>query len=389
MTSAIRLRGITWNHSRGFLPMVATAQRFGETHPGVEIVWEKRSLQEFADYPVERLAETFDLLVVDHPFVGYAARHRVFIPLDETPDKVLIDGFLSEQARDSAGASHASYFYDGRQWALSIDAATPVSSWRPDLLERAQTSPPENWEDLLVLAKRGWVAFPAIPIDSLMNFYMLCCALGSEPFPAGNTFVDSDTGAEALALLRELVALCPAEILNWNPIAVYEAMASRSDIAYCPFAYGYSNYARAGYAANALRFGDLGRIRGGARARSTLGGTGLAISAGCRNPDVAFQYARYVASSDCQGGLYLQSGGQPGRLSAWTSVEANRLTNDFFKETLPSIERAYLRPRYCGYIKFQDQAAAVVHKFLREGGDARPAVSEMRRLFELSQASQR
>jgi len=43
------LRGITWDHTRGFLPMVATAQRFSELHPDVRITWEKRSLQHFAD----------------------------------------------------------------------------------------------------------------------------------------------------------------------------------------------------------------------------------------------------------------------------------------------------------------------------------------------------
>ena len=31
------LRGITWQHTRGYLPMVATAQRFSELHPDVQI----------------------------------------------------------------------------------------------------------------------------------------------------------------------------------------------------------------------------------------------------------------------------------------------------------------------------------------------------------------
>ena len=35
---------------------------------------------------------------------------------------------------------------------------------------------------------------------------------------------------------------------GWNPIIAYEAMTSRDDYVYCPFAYGYSNYARRGYA---------------------------------------------------------------------------------------------------------------------------------------------
>src|SRR5437870_3634207 len=103
----MKLTGITWDHSRGYLPMVATAQRFHETHPEVEIVWQKRSLQEFADAPIQKLAETFDLLVLDHPFVGSAAAHTVLLPLDEH----LPADFLADQAGNSVGPSHPSYLY--------------------------------------------------------------------------------------------------------------------------------------------------------------------------------------------------------------------------------------------------------------------------------------
>ena len=167
MTSpAVRLRGITWNHTRGYLPMVATAQRFPELHPQIEISWQKRSLQEFGDLPINRLAEEFDLLVIDHPFVGNAAAHGTLLPLDE----YLPQSFLADQARHSVGQSHESYSYDGHQWALAIDAATPVSSCRPDLLDRHRIALPETWDELIELARRGAVALPAIPIDSLMNF---------------------------------------------------------------------------------------------------------------------------------------------------------------------------------------------------------------------------
>jgi len=366
------------------LPLLATAQRYSEMRPDVEVAWEKRSLQEFADFPVEKLAESFDLLVIDHPFVGYAARHRVFIPIDEGLDA----DFLANQERNSVGLSDQSYFSEGRQWALAIDAATPVSSWRPDLLQEAGASTPETWEELLALAKRRLVAFPSIPVDSLMNFYMLCCGLGEGPFAGEDAFVDTETGAEALTMLRELVLLCSPEILTWNPIATYEAMAARDDIAYCPFAFGYSNYARPGYAQKALQFGDLCRIRGTERAQTTLGGTGLAVSAACRHRETAFQYARYVASPECQRTLYIQNGGQPGHRSAWTDAEANRLTNDFFRNTLPALDRAYLRPRYCGYIEFQDQAGVVVHQFLREGGNPRAVIEELRGIFKRSKSKE-
>jgi len=53
----IILKGITWGHSRGITPLLAVSQRFSELHPGVEINWTKRTLQEFADYPIEKLTE--------------------------------------------------------------------------------------------------------------------------------------------------------------------------------------------------------------------------------------------------------------------------------------------------------------------------------------------
>lgn len=334
----IKLRGITWDHTRGLLPMVATAQRFGERHPGVEIVWEKRSLQQFADQPIQKLAESFDLLVIDHPFVGYAAAHPVLLPLDEH----LPAGYLADQAANSVGQSHASYSYGGHQWALAIDAATPVAAWRPDLLAR----PPGTWEELLALARQGRVAVPGVAVDCLMHAMMLCQS--------------AELTEVALLKLRELYALCPAECFEWNPIRVFEALTTQNELAYCPFAYGYSNYSRAGYAERQLRFGDV--VDG---ICTTLGGTGLAISARCCERETALAYAQYVASAECQRTLYWQSGGQPGHRAAWLDAEANRATDNYFLNTLPTLDRAWVRPRYDGYLHFQDTAGPIVREFLQ------------------------
>ena len=243
---------------------------------------------------------------------------------------------------------------------------------------------PETWDELLALARRGLVAFPSIPVNSLMNFYMLCCGLGEYPFSSPELLVDASIGVEALAKLRELVSLCSPKILEWNPIATYEAMTSCDEIAYCPFAFGYSNYARWGYARRALEFGDLCRIQGNDRPPTTLGGTGLAISVACRHREVALEYAAYVASSHCQRTIYFQSGGQPGHRSAWRDEETNRITRNFFLNTLPALDRAYLRPRYFGYVHFQDEASAVIHRFLRKGIDPRLVIQELQRIYEQS-----
>jgi multiple sugar transport system substrate-binding protein len=379
MAATITLTGITWNHTRGYLPLIATAQRFGELHPDVTIEWHKRSLQEFADAPIERLAERFDLLIIDHPFAGYAAAHPTLLPLDEH----LPAEFLADKAANSVGASHASYAYGGHQWALAIDAATPVSAYRPDLLERYGVRLPETWDDLLALARRGLVALPAIPIDSLMNFYMLCIGLGEPPFANDEQVVGPQAGAVALELLRELAGQCAPACLQRNPIATYEALVGGDDLVYCPFAYGYSNYARPEYTSRPLRFGGLVRFDGRSL-RSTLGGTGLAISARCHDLRPALEYAQLVAGPASQRGMYAMSGGQPGHRQAWLDPALNRACGNFFLDTLPTLDDAYLRPRYPGYIRFQDQAGPVVHRYLREGGDPRATLAEMDGLYRRS-----
>lgn len=369
------LRGVTWNHTRGFLPMVATAQRFEELHPNLRIVWEKRSLQAFADAPIGRLAEDFDLLVMDHPSVGEATPS--LLPLDEhlPPD------FLTEQAFSSVGPSYESYSWDGHQWALAIDAAAPVSCHRPDLLMKMRAAVPGTCTELLELARRGAVALPLTPVDALMAFYMFCIASGEEPFLHGDRIVTEAVGMAALARLAELARLCGTESLQRNPIATYECMSSGNRIAYCPFAYGYSNYARPGYAPELLRFGPLVTMPDGSRLRPTLGGAGLAISRRCPAVSLAMEYACFVAGASCQSGLYFTSGGQPGHRAAWEDAGVNAACQNYFKDTLPVLERSYLRPQFDGYPKFQQDAGRVVHRFLSERDDARQVCNELEQLY--------
>jgi multiple sugar transport system substrate-binding protein len=376
----IKLKGITWNHSRGFLPVVATSQRFAELNPEVEITWEKRSLQEFADAPINVLAEKYDLLVIDHPWAGYAADKGILVPLNEH----LSEEYLQDQARNSVGLSHESYNFDGFHSALAIDAATPVASYREDLFEKLDLSLPKTWDDVLNLAKGGFVAFPGIPIDSLMNFYMLCSTQGEDPCVNDEQFISKEMGLNVLEQLRELASYCSLEMFNWNPIKVYEAMSVRNDIAYCPFAYGYSNYSRNGYCANPIKFADMVKIGEYGPLKSTLGGTGIAISVKCKHIDIAVKYAGYTASSECQKTIFAENGGQPGHRSAWVDEELNRRYHNYFSATLPALDRAYLRPRYSGYLHFQDNAGDLVRKYMMDGNAPDSILEGMNQLYRES-----
>jgi multiple sugar transport system substrate-binding protein len=370
------LRGITWDHTRGLLPMVATAQRFGELNPDVEITWHKRSLQAFADEPIDKLATEYDLIVLDHPWSGFLAATRATLPLDDH----LPAEFLADQADHSVGTSHRSYGFNGKQWALAIDAATPVASWRPDLLPVV----PQTWDDLLELARAGRVLMPGIPIDSLMHFYGLCSTLGEDVCTTPDCVISDDVGVTALRMLRELASLIDPILWTLNPIRVYERMTRTDRFAYCPFAYGYSNYARPGYARTTLRFGDLVRVGSSGPLVSTLGGTGLAVTSRCRAPDLAVRYASFVADPDTQRRLYADAGGQPGHRAAWTDDHANAITGNYFRDTLPALDRAFLRPRFAGAMHFQDHAGAPVQRFMREGGDPRAAFVELNALYAAS-----
>lgn len=139
-----------------------------------------------------------------------------------------------------------------------------------DLTEHYGLSIPETWGDLLHLARLGRVAMPCIPVECLMHFFMFCASLGEEPCSQTHRLISQDVGTRALMMLKELASLCPQEIFDWSPIKICEAMTSRDDYIYCPFAYGYSNYSRPGYAPTQLQFGDLVRIGSPGSWRSCL-----------------------------------------------------------------------------------------------------------------------
>ncbi len=371
------LRGITWNHTRGLAPMQATAQRFHELHPEVEIQWEKRSLQAFADESIADLAKRFDLLVVDHPSTGEAAAHGVFLPYDD----FLPAGFLTDQAANAVGHSHVSYQMNGKQWGLAIDAATPVAAWREDLLAAAGEQVPQTWDELLRLAKRGMVASCNWPVDCLMHFYPMCINEGETPFgPDKNQVVSEDVGVRALLALKVLADACDPAGFDRNPINTWEHLTLQDKVAYCPFAYGYSNYARPGYARKTLRFGGL-VSRNGRRLTSTLGGTGLAVSTQTKHVQTAMAYAQFCASPDIQTGLFTQAGGQPGHRQAWLDAENNRQTRQFFQDTLGTLDGAYLRARFDHYIDFQTKAPAPIVAAMRGTLQPKEAIAQLNALY--------
>jgi multiple sugar transport system substrate-binding protein len=380
VTPATVLRGVTWDHPRGLGGLEATAAAWAGARPGVRVDWTTRSLQAFADQPVDQLARRFDLIYLDHPAVGEAVARSCLVPLDEHLDPAV----LADQARASVGGSGESYIWAGHRWALATDAAAQVAAYRPDLLAAAGVAVPTTWPEALeaaaALRRAGrWAALPAIPVDALCAFLAVCAALGEAPFQAPGQVVSRPTGRAALALLAAVVERSHPDSLDWNPPRMLEAMSGGDEVAYCPLAFGYANYARPGFRDHLVLAapppaGDDGVPRG------TLGGAGLAVSAHSAAVAEAVGYAAFVADPATQRTVYFEGGGQPGHRAAWTDPAVNDAAGGFFRDTLAALDAALLRPRHDGFLAFQAAAGQLVHDHLRHGGDPDEVLDAMEKV---------
>jgi len=359
------LKGLTWDHPRGYAPLVAGVAEYQQQHPEIRIHWERRTLREFGEAPIEQYVPRYDLLIVDHPFVGYAAAHNVlvnFAPHLSAEDK-------SRFADDSVGPSWQSYWYVGGLWALPIDAATQVASYRPDLLASVRAEPPKTLNQVLELGTElrrsgQFVIVPACPTDAISMFFTLTANLGHPVHEDSEIFVHDDAAKQVLDLLHALISVAHPKSVDFNPIQVYDFMTSTSEVVYCPYGFGYSNYSR-GHRSPRLTFTDAPGAGPRGCAGTMLGGTGVAVSAASDNQAEAIAYAKWLVSAEHQRGSYFRNGGQPASLAAWTDPEIDNAAGGFFSGTLRTLQTAYLRPRFDGFVRFFEAAGVEINRCLR------------------------
>jgi multiple sugar transport system substrate-binding protein len=92
-----------------------------------------------------------------------------------------------------------------------------------------------------------------------------------------------------------------------------------------------------------------------------------------------------VASPEVQRGVYFAAGGQPGHRSAWAVAAVNAASSHFFADTLGALVRAYLRPRYLGFMGVQERSGELVHAWLAEGGSEEGLLDRLDALYRESE----
>jgi multiple sugar transport system substrate-binding protein len=123
-----------------------------------------------------------------------------------------------------------------------------------------------------------------------------------------------------------------------------------------------------------VSFHNAPRAVAGGRPGSTLGGTGIGISKRCEITPELKQHLLWLMGADAQIGFIPGHAGQPSRRDAWHDAGVNRNWGDFYENTADTLENAYVRPRFNGYIKFQSEASALLRRAFHDGQDATSTV---------------
>lgn len=335
-------RGLTWDHPRGRHALEAAATRIAD---GDTLRWDVQPLEGFESAPIGELAQRYDLLVLDHPHLGDALAGGSLQPIDELFD----DSQVRAWRGAAVGPSVSSYLMDEHLWALPLDAATQVSARRTDLVPQA----PSSWDEVEALAERGLVALSLAGPHAFLSLCSVAVSYGDDPGSAATGLFHRPTAERALALLARLARRVPDGSARLNPIGLLDRMREEGDIGLVPLVYGYVNYS-----SPSLVFGPAPAE--GGRIGSTLGGTGIAVTARCDPTPGLLEHLAWLMDTTTQRTFVPQHDGQPGSRAAWTDPEVDATAHGFYSATLTTIESSWVRPRIPGYVPFQSAASAIV-----------------------------
>lgn len=361
------LKGMTWDHPRGYDPVLAASSVYAK-ETGIEISWDKRSLQAFADAPIPGLAEIHDFIVLDHPHVGQISETGALLPLPAPQD-----------AAASLGGSAESYLWNDRCWAYAVDAACQMAAYRPDL----DTPLPETWEEFLAEdANRFRALTPLLPVDAFDMFMTLVAGRGGEVMPTGpEHFVSDHNGLYALDILRALYRLGPDQQVEMNPIHVLENLSETDEFACSPCLFGYVNYARPGFRSQQVTYFDMPLCKGFSRPRAILGGAGIGVSAKSAHPEEAVKFAQWITSRDVQSGVYLANNGQPANRHTWLDQQGDADAAGFFNGGFHTIDNAWIRPRDPWFLDYVDEVCAIMPDFFRKDIASETFLATLNRLY--------
>ncbi|MCR9136993.1 MAG: extracellular solute-binding protein [Alphaproteobacteria bacterium] len=355
MSKTVNLRGLTWDHPRASDGLLAETRRFNSMDINVSVEWDVHSLRGFEATPIAETAAEYDLIILDHPFMGDAAKDRILVDLHSHLEPDSLDGLRTSYV----GLSFESYEYDGGLWALPVDAASQAAVYRSDLMDGPV---PKNFAEVTELGRRGGLGMSLANPHAFMAYLGIAASLGADISGTSERLIPEDVALQTLSILREWVRYVPEAAFDWSSIGLLEAMATSGTVSYCPMVFSFNSYAqtpkpgrmRLTYCNIPAQSEKMGCQR------PVLGGTGLAVSASSRNIAAAVNVALHFVGQDAQTRM-ASDGGQPAHRSVWSPSAPPTLNGTFFVDCAPAQKAAVLRPRWPNYIELQNKAGQLLN----------------------------
>jgi len=354
------IKGLTWDHPRGYAALKAAAAALDPERDGIGLTWDIHPLEGFESAPIDDLCARYDLVVLDHPHLGEAVARGSLTPLEVVFPAADLDAVRAA----TVGRCFESYCYDGRHWALPLDAATQVMAALPGQSDRPL---PRLWEEVRDLSHKGGVALPLAGPHAFLSFLSIVAAHGGYPARDPDQLAEREAASAALDIMADLAARMPQSARPLNPIGLLEALSRGTDFWLVPLVYGYVNYAVASHGRRAVIFADAPRAAPDGPPGTTLGGTGIGVSSRCTPGPALRRHLLWLMSEDAQRRFIPHHEGQPSRREAWKDPAVDRLWGGFYGATMKSIEAAVVRPRHDGFIAFQTEASALIREGLEAG----------------------
>lgn len=312
---------------------------FQEQYPNVDVRIEALPYDQMRDRIVSSFLATdptYDLIVVDNPWMTDFARGEFLAPLDDRIDAV--DGFeyedFSEPLREIAEVDGGTYAVPFYNYALAL-------VYRRDLYERAGLQPPETLDELrrnadeLTTSNRAGIAMQPQRgykiFEEWANY--LFAAGGSIQDDSGQVTLDSPEAREALQAYIDIYEnSAPENSLNW---AFDEAIRS----------------AGAGRAAQLISYNwtlptlqqqnedfTIAEVPGG---KAVLGAWYWGLPANSANPDAAWAFVSWIASQEQEKRRVIE-GGAPVRTSALEDPEVweRGFGEDYYRTVQAALEDA-------------------------------------------------
>lgn len=363
-----KLSVLNWQSRRATEPVAAAIAAYRQRNPGVEITQVIRPLSDFEHQGIQDVAKRHDIVIFDHPFCGAIAESECFVALDEHLARA-----PSSNSHVFIGPSLETYRFKGRLWGLPIDGATQHALVRKDLIAYHGAGTPKSHSDVLELGKKvkakGHFLGTAVATPhGLMSIMSYMANLGS-PMQADDEkllAIPRDSFAKAFDAVREILDLAPPEAMGWNSIDLHEQMVTRDDIVYAPAVYGYATYGETDYVRR-LSFAPFPGMVAPFHSGTVIGGTAMGVSRYSQEQNAALAFALFMASDEIQHDLVAHHHGQPAGLRGWQETGMDLLYNGFFSAVASTMEAAWVRPRYEGYVEFQRKGGEIIADGLQNG----------------------